>query len=161
MCALCLALGCGDEEPDDDNGDSGAGTEADPSGQGSGPGSGSGPGPDDDSEPDDDGEGEGESSSGEPEDDACFGDWYLGEHVYSGEAFLEACDQNPPQNCIGGTYIVFNDTDECICLPDCGAVGLSEGEECTTGGITCTRIENDSNTSSGVFCAPPDWNLCG
>jgi hypothetical protein len=91
----------------------------------------------------------------------CDGGWYLGSVPFSGDAFIEQCDDNPPTICLTGTYIVFDDGD-CFCLPECSQAGLSEGDACTNdGSVTCTRIENDEGGSSGVFCVPPEWGLCG
>lgn len=167
MLPLFVITAC-DEE---DGGDDGA-METDEGGDsGESAGDDSGPddsGPDDsgdDSGPDDSGDDSGPDDSGDPSDDSgagqCDGGWYLGSVPFVGETFIGACDGNPPSNCLTGNYIVFDDG-ECLCLPECGQAGLSEGDACTDdGSVTCTRIENDEGTSSGVFCAPPEWGLCG
>ena len=101
-----------------------------------------------------------------PADDGgmtCEGGWYLGSVPFSGDGILEPCDANPPMNCADGHYIVFDDTSECICLPECSSFGLGLGESCTTNSdaVVCTAIANDDGTSSGNFCVPVEWNLCG
>ncbi len=117
----------------------------------------------DDSDSDDSDDSDSDDSDSDSDDSAgsCDGGWYLGSVPFTGDSFIEACDANPPQLCLTGNYIVF-DNDECFCLPECAAAGLSEGDDCTDdGSIQCTRIENDEGTSSGVFCVPPQWGLCG
>ncbi len=117
---------------------------------------------DDDDAPDDDGDtSDDDTSDDEPDTNSCDGDWYLGSVPFTGDSFIETCDDNPPRTCLTGNYIVFGDG-ECFCLPECSQAGLSEGEDCTNdGSVTCTQIENDEGTSSGVFCVPPQWGLCG
>ena len=109
----------------------------------------------------DDSGGEDPSAGDDSGANTCDGGWYLGSVPFVGDTFLDQCDDNPPQTCLTGTYIVFDDGD-CWCLPECSQAGLSEGDACTDdGSVTCTRIENAEGTSNGVFCVPPQWGLCG
>ncbi len=103
------------------------------------------------------------STSGDPTGDACEAGWSLGKTPYVGDTILDACDANPPQNCVDGYYIVFDDTGECICLPSCSSfVDVGLGDPCNQdGSVVCTAIENGSGTSSGNFCVPTQWGLCG
>ncbi|MBX7082041.1 MAG: hypothetical protein K1X88_22735 [Nannocystaceae bacterium] len=93
---------------------------------------------------------------------SCEGGWYLGSVPYVGDGILTECNGNPPDNCVDGYYIVF-DTGECLCLPQCSAfVDIGLGDACTTdGAVVCQAIQNAEGTSSGNFCVPTQWNLCG
>lgn len=156
---LPLVWGAGCEQ-DDDDGDEGVGET----------------GADDDDDSADDAPGEDDAADDAPADDdaaddapaddggsMCEGAWYLGSVPFVGDDILAACDGNPPMNCADGSYIVFDDTSECICLPECSSFGLSLGESCTTNddSVVCTAIANADGTSSGNFCVPVEWNLCG
>ena len=137
----------GDDEAADDGSDDGADDEGG-----------------DDAPADEGGDDAPADEGGEEEGGAmCDGAWYLGSVPFSGDGILVACDANPPQNCADGHYIVFDGTNECICLPECSSFGLGLGESCTTNddSVVCTAIENDDGTSSGNFCVPVEWNLCG
>ena len=166
MIAFVLPLlGCANDDDKDDGASEGATSQSDGKENDEGEGfADDGEGFADDGEQGfaDDGAEDGSSEdAGESSGQTCDGSWSLGSTPYTGEAFIERCDANPPQNCLTGNWITFDDGD-CFCLPECARAGLSEGDACTNdGAVTCTRIENDAGSSSGVFCVPPEWNLCG
>ncbi len=157
LLALGLAVGCtGDDDDDDDDGGN-----ADDSGSGT-PGSASNA----DSNATDPSADGGESTSNASAADSggtCEGDWSLGSVPFVGDGILVPCDENPPKNCADGGFIVFNSTDECICLPECSSLqGVGLGDACDANGtVVCQAIRNNSGSSSGEFCTPTQWNLCG
>ncbi len=157
--AACDGDGSDDDamETDTGPGNDAGGNSGDEAGDESGNDSGDDPGGDDSAGESSGGNGSGDDSGS----NVCDGGWYLGSVPFVGETFIDQCDDNPPSTCLTGTYIVFDDGD-CWCLPECSQAGLSEGEACTTdGSVTCTYIENDEGGSNGVFCVPPQWQLCG
>lgn len=160
--ALCLvATACGGDDGGDD------GDNADDSGGNPGPGSNADDGNDDGgASTGGNADGGGATSNASAADDGggtCEGDWSLGSVPFVGDGILVACDANPPKNCADGYYIVFGGTGECICLPQCSSfqdVGL--GDSCNAdGSVVCQAIKSTSGDSSGNFCTPTQWNLCG
>jgi hypothetical protein len=102
--------------------------------------------------------------SGDPTGEACVGDWSLGSVPFSGEPTLgQACDDpNVPKNCADGTFIIFNDTSECICIALCSSLGVGPGDNCTQDGTwVCEKIlATNAGMNSATACVNKNWNVC-
>lgn len=96
----------------------------------------------------------------------CEGNWTLGSTFFKSNDTTQtgvACSPNgAPKNCPDGYWITFLDTNECICLLSCAAIGVSVGQACTKDGAwTCQNIKaTNASGNSGKMCVPVKWGLC-
>lgn len=97
----------------------------------------------------------------------CDGNWTLGSTFYKSEdtsQLGQACNPDKaPKNCPDGLFIMFGDTQECICILNCSSmVNIKEGDNCNTSGTwKCQKIKaTNASGNSALACVPTKWNLC-
>ena len=77
----------------------------------------------------------------------------------TGQLGASCLPTNEPSNCLDGTYIIFADTNECVCIATCSTVGVSQGTSCDESSLyVCQTV---AGVSGGPYCIATSWNICG
>ena len=77
----------------------------------------------------------------------------------TGQLGASCSPSNEPSNCLDGTYILFADTNECVCIATCSTVGVSQGTSCDESSLyVCQTV---TGVSGGPYCIATSWNICG
>ena len=93
--------------------------------------------------------------------ESCVSDISIGSGIANpaGQLGAACAPSTDPANCVDGSYIRFNDTDECVCIAKCSSLGVSQGNACDQNGLyICQSVQG---TSGGPFCIASSWNVCG